>query len=285
MLVLFLLIPNLARTSKILGVFPSASFSHQVVYQAIWKELSLKGHELVVITPEPLRDLALENLKEIDVSMLYEHFKEVTRNSTESQTHWDLVRLMPNWLVKTTEDMLNHPNVSALLSNNETSFDLVIAEFLSPVVTAFAYRYDCPFIGVTSFNLVSTAHEAIGNPAHPLLYPDILTSFGEDMTFLEKVDAVIFNSYWRLKYYTHDLPVLDLVMRKYFGEGMPYLGDLERNVSLVFLNTNPIIHGARPYSTGVIELGRMHIKRKEGITPVIFFKQFWERSLSRLKAS
>lgn len=266
--VLVLFLPNIIESARILGVFPTASISHQVVFQPIWKELSLRGHQVVVITPDPLHDSSLTNLTEIDMNFLYDYFKGLMDDFSMEQTHWDFLKMLPDVMVKITEDILNHPRVADLLKDNETSFDLVIAEFLQPMVTAFAYKYRCPFIGVASLSVVTPVHEAIGNPSHPILHPDFLATFSEDMTFFEKIEAVIYATYSRIKYYNYDLPIMDKAMRKYFGNDMPYLGDLERNASLVFLNTNPILHGARAYSTGVFEIGRMHIKPKKPLPKV-----------------
>lgn len=50
-------------------IFPNPS--RQALFQPIWKELSLRGHNVVVITPNPLRDEKLTNLTEIDISKIY----------------------------------------------------------------------------------------------------------------------------------------------------------------------------------------------------------------------
>lgn len=57
------------------------SISHQVIFQPIWKELSLRGHKVTVITPNPLKDPTLTNLTEIDISYMYEHMSELIKKS------------------------------------------------------------------------------------------------------------------------------------------------------------------------------------------------------------
>src|SRR5699024_6098381 len=69
-----------AESANILCFFSFPSYSHQIVYQAIWKELSLRGHNVVVITPNPLNDTTLGNLTEIDVEFSY---KFVNRTEVE----------------------------------------------------------------------------------------------------------------------------------------------------------------------------------------------------------
>uniref|UniRef100_A0A6P7F682 UDP-glucuronosyltransferase 3A1-like n=1 Tax=Diabrotica virgifera virgifera TaxID=50390 RepID=A0A6P7F682_DIAVI len=74
MFLLFLLLDSFSfiQCVKILGIFPTPSYSHQIVFQPIWKELSLRGHNVTVVTPHPLNDSSLTNLTEIDVSFVYD---------------------------------------------------------------------------------------------------------------------------------------------------------------------------------------------------------------------
>lgn len=54
--IIFLLKNNFAESARILCVFQMAAVSHHQVFQPIWRELSLRGHEVVVITPYPLKE-------------------------------------------------------------------------------------------------------------------------------------------------------------------------------------------------------------------------------------
>lgn len=256
-----------ARSARILGVFPTPSVSHQIVYQPIWKELSLKGHQVTVLTPSPLHDPQLTNLTEIDLSFTYG--KDIDASQIIGRiTHWDML----NFIIPAHDNLygniLSYPDVESMLNNPNVYFDLVIAEFFQPTVSAFAHKYGCPLIGVTSMGVMATTHEAVGNPAHPILHPDFLLPLDQDMTFFEKIEAVMYTLRVRYDYYTINLPHFDKFARRFFGDDMPYLGDLERNISLLFLNTNRIIHGARPHVPGVVELGGMHIKPQKPLPEV-----------------
>lgn len=41
--------------ARILGIFPSASPSHHIVYQAIMKALVARGHHVTVVSTDPLK--------------------------------------------------------------------------------------------------------------------------------------------------------------------------------------------------------------------------------------
>lgn len=66
---------QLCEGAKILGIIPTPSYSHQLAFQPIWRELSLRGHNVTVITANPLNDPKLINLTEINISTVYDCIK------------------------------------------------------------------------------------------------------------------------------------------------------------------------------------------------------------------
>lgn len=56
------------------------------------------------------------------------------------------------------------------------------------------------------------------------------------------------------------LPQQDAIMRQHFGSEIPYLGDLIKTTSLMFINAHFSLSGPRPNSPEVIELGGIHIR-------------------------
>lgn len=248
--------------AKILGVFNIASISHQVVFQPIWRELSLRGHDVTIMSPNPLKDPSLVNLTEIDLSFLYKIFDDMKPQMSQSMDHWSMLNMMTVMSETLTEELFQHEEVIALIKDNTTKFDIVLAEAIIPSVYAFAVKYRCPLIGIASLSTVSPGHEAAGIPNHPILYPDLITTFTEDMTFLEKVEAVLYDIWQRYQFHYNMYPTMNTLVRKYFGEDIPDLWEVTKNMSMLFLNTNPILHRPRPYGPNVIQLGRMHLKPK-----------------------
>lgn len=263
-----MLLVHVIQGARILGIFPTASVSHQIVYQPIWRELSLRGHQVTVITPNPLNDPTLKNLTEIDMSTLYNMVTDSDGMISQELSHWDTVGIIADFQIYGWEKIFSNKDVINFLNDPTTNFDLVMSEVISPIGSAFAYKYKCPLIGAVSFTPFTTVHEAVGNPVHPLVHPNSMTYFGAEKTFFEKIHVVAFSLYERWRYYMIDLPSYDKLARKYFGEDMPYLGDLERNMSMLFVNSNPIIHTARAYVPGVVELGMMHIKARKRLPQV-----------------
>lgn len=259
---------NVVHCAKILGVFNIASISHQVVFQPIWKELSLRGHEVTIMSPNPLKDPSLMNLTEIDLSFMYNSFEELKPQMSQSMDHWSMLEMMTVFTERNLEDLLQHQQVLKLINSNNTEFDVVLAEAMIPAVYAFASKFKCPLIGVASLSVPNPGHEAAGTPNHPILYPDLLTTFTENLSFLQKVEAVLYY-FWQKYQYRYKLyPLMNRMVKKYFGENTPDVEDIASNMSMLFINTNPILHGPRPYGPNVIQMGRMHLKQKRPLPAV-----------------
>ena len=43
------------QAANILGIFPTPAISHQLTFQAIMKALAARGHQITVISPNPLK--------------------------------------------------------------------------------------------------------------------------------------------------------------------------------------------------------------------------------------
>lgn len=120
-----------------------------------------------------------------------------------------------------------------------------------------------------SMDALSTTHYELGNPHHPVLHSNCLTTFGENKKYFERVDAVLFHAWSLYNYHYNRMPIYDKYARQYFGNDMPYLGDILKNVSMLFLNTDPIVHKPRALQTNVVELGgKIHIKDKKPLPKV-----------------
>lgn len=258
------------NSANILGAFVVPSISHQAVFQPIWRELSLRGHKVTVITPNPLKDPKLTNLTEIDVSFAYDILRKMNLQET-MRKDLPLSRILETIYALTgdsAEAELAHPLVQELIRDKSKRFDVVLVEYLHPTMCALSVRFNCPLIGVTSLGSSLTGYDAVGNPTHPILYPDFLLPFVDDLGFFERLYSTYYSIYFRYFYEYKVIRKHDKIARKYISEDLPYLGDIERNVSLLLLNVNPVLHSPRPNVPAIIELGQMHIKEKKPLPKV-----------------
>lgn len=257
---LLILLASSARCARILGFFSFPSVSHQVVYQPIWRELSLRGHDVTVLTPDPLHDPALLNLTEIDLSYTYQIVTDFNmQNSLYKDTGMtSVVEGFFRLCEEVAKRQLEHPEVQDLIADPTRSFDVILVECFHPIAYVFAAKYRVPVIGVSSMNTFLNAHFAVGNPVHPVLNPDLF--FPAYDNFYQRLTGTFYAVWFRLWYTFHVLPRTDRIAKEFFGNDIPYIGDIEKNVSLLFLNINPVLHSVRPNVPAIIELGQMHFK-------------------------
>ncbi|KAJ3657226.1 hypothetical protein Zmor_016242 [Zophobas morio] len=260
-LTLFALLRH-SQSAKILGMFFIPAHSHQVMYQPIWRELSLRGHQVTVFTPNPLRNSSLTNLTEIDTSLTYDILRREYIGDKMAKDIYLIDSML--WLEKVSEEILeeNFKIAKKTFTELESDFDLVLVETFHSLVYGLGCRFKVPIIGVHSLGLFLHTQDAVGNPTHPVLNPDIFFNVMEGFNMYSKIRSVVYNLWYRLVYYWYVIPKNDRLSKKYWGEDCPYIRDLEKNVSLILVNTNPILHLVRPQVPQVVEVGQMHIAPK-----------------------
>nr|AVT42221.1 UDP-glucuronosyltransferase 321E1 [Lissorhoptrus oryzophilus] len=262
-LIFFISILQSSFCARILCVFQMAAISHQVTFQPIAKELSLRGHEVISVTPHPINDPSLTNLTEINTNYTYsiilghgfEFFmsKELTVQSKVAK-----IFAMYN---DYAEAILSNKQFRKVYNDPSQKFDLIIAQiYVSPIMFALSSKFNAPVVGISSMGGWTGTHIAIGNPTPPSLYSEMFLHYNGDLTYYERIKSTLYFLWSRLYVNFVAMPKCDAIARKYLGSDLPYLADIERNVSALFLNINPILYTPRPMVPTVVPLGFMHIK-------------------------
>lgn len=188
---------HVCSAANILGVFPIPSYSHQIVYRALTLELNRLGHNLTVVTPDPVKNSNLTNYHEIDVSFYYEHWNRRFDMASDAAK---FLRWFPElFLLAFTDSMhemcemyLSDPNVNRLIKENR-KFDLFITEFgVGACFYAFSKLSNYNFIGIFSFSTTVIVHSDIGNIASASYLPDPFLPFLDRMSFAERLRTAIF---------------------------------------------------------------------------------------------
>lgn len=60
----------------------------------------------------------------------------------------------------------------------------------------------------------------------------------------------------------------DVLLRRKFGETIPSVTELSKQISLMFVNTHYSLSGPKPLPPTVVELGGVHIKEPKAIDEV-----------------
>ncbi|KOB70560.1 Uncharacterized protein OBRU01_15104 [Operophtera brumata] len=256
--------------ARILGVYATPSISHQVVFRALSLELVNRGHEVVVITPDPAfrNKIAPENLTEIDIGQSYGLLQDLLFTGEVATTLkrgviMDLIsvtKLKTNPLVKLGLEMLLYPEVKRLIADKSQKFDLVLVEALSYSALMFSKIYNAPAILFSSFYGTPDNFFTVGAVSrHPVLHPHFFRYKFRDLSITEKIKE--FKNEWDL--YKYDVVCEQLeneFLKSEFGVDAPTVHELKDYVELLFVNAHPIFDGNRPVPPGVVYLGALHLK-------------------------
>ncbi|XP_067012865.2 UDP-glycosyltransferase UGT5 [Anabrus simplex] len=253
---------DVTSSARILGLFPHFGKSHFDFFEPLMKTLARRGHEVVVVSHFP-QTKPLANYTDISLrGCLPDYAPSV---SAVSFTETLLAKRFGN-----TPSLgvlgafvcnfgLSYPPVQELISSDQ-HFDLIIYElFNTDCFLGFAHKFKAPSIAASSCGIPFLDGERFGNPDNPSYIPILFEPSTVKMTFMERLFNTVHYIFIKtLSPVVFDWPA-EWYARKYFGETLPPLWELQRNASLFFINHHFSINRPRPQVPGVIELAGLHI--------------------------
>lgn len=255
-----------AKCANILFVVTAPFMGHQKVHQRMWDELALRGHNVTVITTSPLLALSLPEVSEIDLSSLREKYfaklKEPAQiNFTQPTLLEDAARYLHVSQIyeEFAERVYSHRNVREFLEK-DNSFDVCVVESDYPAALGFAAKYRCILVVTSTSGFPVRYLEAVHN------YP---SSSRNSTGLLDKVLNSALFFYERFYYNSVILPSQDKIVRKYLGQDLPYLGEVQRNTSLVLINRNPVLDDVLPLLPNVVDIGGIYTSKPKSYVHLV----------------
>ncbi|XP_030746613.1 UDP-glucuronosyltransferase 2B15-like [Sitophilus oryzae] len=254
------------HSARILGVFPLAGKSLNILYNRLMRGLADAGHDVTVISAYtnklPVKNGSITDVlltgfaEEYDLMLSQESFLDSPEDYPFYTVLYYLELLEPTW-----NSTLHHPNVQKLLSSNQ-KFDLVITEhFWSDCLKIFAHIYNCPLVIFTSMGGINSwVNDQVGN----LLLPSYVTHTmklrvsSEETNFRERAHNLLFyiTDYVYKHYFL--FPNSNAMLKGAFSNP-PDIADIYDNVSLVLLGSHSSLRPAAPLSPNTVEIGGFHI--------------------------
>ncbi|VVD02543.1 unnamed protein product [Leptidea sinapis] len=262
------------ESANILYVIPFTSNSHYISLRTIGLELSRRGHNVTVITsfkeddhPSNYHQIMIQNIKIWDVLGVERPNVFTMINLSNEEFHKDVL-----WAggLAITELALATPDVQELLKSG-TKFDLVISEqFFQEAFYALAHKYQAPLALVTTFGNCIKHNFLIRNPLQLSTITSDVSQIDNPRSFMGRLRNLCFIVYelfwWKYWYLTKQ----EELMRKYIPglpEPVPSLIDIQRNTSLMLLNSHFSIDTPAAYLPNVIEIGGVHLTKTNTTLP------------------
>ncbi|XP_049766879.1 UDP-glucosyltransferase 2-like [Schistocerca cancellata] len=247
--------------ANILAVFPHDGKSHWIVFRELLAELSRKGHRVTVLTR-----FVEEGHPGWDVIPLKarmgsdDDFDFMQFGALSSREEFMILFHVGTIFC---HKLMDDEGVQKLINMREDKFDLLIIEaFFHDCLMALAHKFRTPVVAASALGGgASWVNDMVGNP-YPLSYfPEKTFPYTSRMDFLERANNAFSSLALRLHRQYVYLPALDEIVRKHFRDpSMPPLADLERNTSLLLLNSHFSFDYPRPLVPNAVEVAGMHIK-------------------------
>ncbi|XP_068083108.1 UDP-glucosyltransferase 2 isoform X2 [Anabrus simplex] len=249
--------------ARILGIFPTPSISHQLPYQAVMKALAARGHQVTVISPDPLKE-PVANYTDIDLPGSYPFLRSHNFNLLEGASLLTILDAWSNMFSQLADMQLSTPEMQEFIRLKDNKFDMIIMEkiMLQSFYGLVHHLGSPPVAGIVSMSAMSTTYASFGNPNNPAYLPTFFSAYTDHMNFWERMH----NTYlylakafvWKYKLF----PLHEAVMRKHFGPDVPPISEFDYNDSLLLIDNHWCMHYPRPLLPNVVELTGLHVQTK-----------------------
>lgn len=251
---------------RILGLFPFPGKSHFVMFEHLMKALAKKGHQVDVISTFPLKK-PYPNYKDIIVLPTKRQFMN-NMSFTDMNT---MIGSSPSRAIATIAgneicECLSEPSVQEFLKNppNDPPYDAVLLEvFGAHCYLAFGHLLNTAIIGVATTLLYPWHYEMIGTPQNLAYVANNLISYPPKMNFWQRTYNFLHANYHRWNYQHLSSPQTEIT-KKYFGDNMPDIRTLEKNISMILVNSFMAMTGVMDINHAHIEIGGLHVQ-EEGV--------------------
>ena len=254
---------------NILAVLFMSGWSHFMFFKPLLKELARRGHNLTVLSHHPWihheNDPILPNYKDIVVKDPKSYNKgefDLSNIDTSNMRYLEEPMLLRTLGLSYCEKSLKDPNTLEFL-NSSQNFDLIITEaFNADCALGFVHKYKAPFITMSSHAILPWINDRLGNPDNPSYISDIfIPLFIGRMNFFQRVLNTLHLCFTKIFYEIGTQRHNQKLVEDVFGPGVPPLEQIAKETSALLINTHYSIHGSRPYTLNVIEVGGLHISK------------------------
>ncbi|KAK9731815.1 UDP-glucoronosyl and UDP-glucosyl transferase [Popillia japonica] len=272
-LLITLLLVNYVSPYRILGVFPHAGKSHFDVFEPMFLELAKKGHNITMISHFPQKklvpgyyDISLAGTTKILVNVL--PFGIMGNSKLSRIFHVFDLAILTNHVC---ESGLNSQPIQDFIRRNE-KYDVVITEFFTTnCFVGLMHVTGGSLIGLTSGGMIPWISDFLGTPDHPSYIPSLFIGHSDKMNFIDKIENTLIYLVSKIGYIVWIDRPANAYARKYIHPTVSELNTYVFNASLLLTNVHHTLHGPRPHTSSVIEVGGMHLKKVKKLPQVFGF--------------
>uniref|UniRef100_A0ABD2WSR0 UDP-glucuronosyltransferase n=1 Tax=Trichogramma kaykai TaxID=54128 RepID=A0ABD2WSR0_9HYME len=255
---------------RILGVFPFAGKSHNIIFESLMKSLAKHGHQVDVVTHFPLTE-PTKNYN--DIINLNGTMENLVNNYTVefiNQISGEIVDLIALSYGNRICDFMGLPEMQKLIKGprKNSSYDVVITElFGANCYIGLGRAFKVPVVALSSAIEYPWVAHLIGNDDNLAYVPNAYHIGVGRMNWWERLNNVY--SHYKALHRFHSLTEESQTesMRKYISPQMPSIREVEREISLVLVNSHPILFGVKPLIPGLVQIAGLHVEESDEVLP------------------
>nr|XP_022906517.1 UDP-glucuronosyltransferase 2B15-like [Onthophagus taurus] len=260
-IILALAIPS-TFCANILFVTLVSSRSHHKWNEALVQKLLEGGHQITLIGHEE-SDVQNENYTLFQIEgAKHSYYDIVQRPSLYSWTAIENIYSVWDYNYYICQHNLKSQALKDLMKFPRDHFDLMVYDLhsgqcLYPLIEYFG---NPPILGVSAFGLPPFIADVIGAhvysyiPFYTLPYSDKMNRWQRGYNkVLQTLDSIIKWCFY--------MPPMYMEAQKYFHEDIKYFQEVERQVSILLTNNDPILDYPQPFPPNIIPVGGMHINK------------------------
>ena len=255
---------------RILCVSPFNGKSHFVMFEALCKGLAKRGHQIDVISHFPSKEPIANYTDIVDLSGTRKNVVNNFSIQYGKDIHASLIYYVVEVFGRSLCELMGHERMQQFINNppNDPPYDLVITEYFgSACYLGFGPFLKAPVaIGITYLD-APFVNDFMGSPMNYAFFSGAHTQNAVVTTFFDRLWNFVknFKDIQLFYYYTSSQTE---GMRKYLGQDLPNVREIEKKVSLAFTYGHHSIHGIRPVTPGILEIGGLHVEAdKSELTP------------------
>ncbi|XP_030383885.1 UDP-glucuronosyltransferase 2C1 [Scaptodrosophila lebanonensis] len=258
---------GLSEAARILFMGPFPAPSHWMWLEHFQRDLLRRGHQVTSVNNHPTKK-PHENLTEIIINPSFDipfHFPK--KNIFSMRYTSDFQNLQMWWALglMTSEHALQDEKLKQLVASTDQHYDLVILEqFFHEAFLMFGHKFNCPVVTIGTMGYADNMDHAMGLLTPWSFIPHLLLPHTDRMSFSQRAYNAylsLYDSIMRRWYY---LPKMQELAVKYFGDAikgpLPHVHQLERNISLMLINSHRSVDLPRPGMPGLVNVGGAHIQ-------------------------
>ncbi|XP_032521849.2 UDP-glucosyltransferase 2-like [Danaus plexippus] len=262
LLLLFLLKFAGLEAARILAFFPTPSISHQIVFRPITKELAKRGHEIIVVTPDPAYSKydTPQNLTEIDThDISYKEWEKLLIFHRGGKDDFIFhIKMLLKTFANVLDKQMELPELKEIIDKDRKYFDLILLEACNRPLLGIVHKFDAPVIQLSSLGTIAIQYHNMGAPVHPILYPTPGRQRLYNLTLVER--SIVIITHLLLDFLISDTEEYDYaVMRKHFGKDVPTFEQLRKSIKMMFLNEHPFWADNHPVPPNIIYMGGIYL--------------------------